>query len=323
MPVPLTPYERRDLHYWMRLTRTLDDQIITLWKQGRGVGGTFNQRGHEAISVGAGAALGPDDVVAPMHRDLGCYLLRGMTPERLLASQLGRATSINGGRDANLHGCGDLSLNIIGFVSHLPQSLPVAVGAAMSFTYRREPRVAMTFVGDGSSNTGLFHESLNLAAVHRAPFVLIIENNQYAYSTPLSQQMAIDDIAIRATAHGVRSTIVDGNEVEAVHAAAQEAVDRARDGGGPTAIECKTMRMLGHAIHDGAEYVPAELLANWERLDPIDRFERALLEDGAMTSAQISAVAAQCRDRVAAAVVHAEGADWPDPATVTDGIYAP
>lgn len=267
--------------------------------------------------------MGPDDVVAPMHRDLGCYLLRGITPERIMASQLGRATSVNGGRDANLHGCGDLDLNIIGFVSHLPQSLPVAVGAAMSFTYRREPRVAMTFVGDGSSNTGLFHESLNLAAVHQAPFVLIVENNQYAYSTPLAQQMAIDDIVVRAAAHGVPAEIVDGNDVEAVRTVVEMAVERAREGGGPTMIECKTMRMLGHAIHDGAEYVPTELLAEWSKRDPILRFERVLLENGVMTEADLTAVANECRQRVAAAVEFAESSDWPDPATVLDGVFAP
>lgn len=319
----LSDDRRRDLHYWMRLTRTLDDQIISLWKSGRGVGGTFNQRGHEAISVGAGAALGPDDLVAPMHRDLGCYLLRGMTPERILASQLGRATSINGGRDGNLHGCGDLDLNIIGFVSHLPQSMPAALGAAMAFHYRDEPRVAMTFVGDGSSNTGLFHETLNLAAVQQAPFVVIVENNQYAYSTPLSQQMAIDDIAIRAAAHGVPAEIVDGNDVEAVLEATSGAVERARSGGGPTLIECKTMRMLGHAIHDGAEYVPAELLDHWRRRDPIDRYEQVLLEDGLVDADGLAAVAERCTSEVRAAVRFAEDSPWPDPATVTDGVYAP
>ena len=134
--------------------------------------------------MGAGYALGPDDVVAPMHRDLGCYLLRGLTPRRIFANLLGRATGVTAGRDANLHGLGDLSLSIIGFISHLPHSLPVALGVAMSFVYRHEPRVALTFTGDGASSTGLFHETLNMAAVWNAPFVLIVENNQYAYSTP-------------------------------------------------------------------------------------------------------------------------------------------
>ncbi len=323
MPPLPSDEQRRDLHHWMRLTRTLDDQIAAMWKQGRGVGGTFNQRGHEAISVGAGSALGPDDVVAPMHRDLGCYLLRGMTPRRIMANQLGRVTGVTAGRDANLHGLGDLSLGIIGFVSHLPQSMAAALGAAMAFTYRNEDRVAMTFVGDGSSNTGLFHEVLNLAAVQKAPLVVIVENNQYAYSTPLSEQMAISSIAERGPAHGVRSDAVDGNDVEAVLTAASEAVDHARSGGGPTLIECRTMRMLGHAIHDGAEYVPRELLARWESRDPLVLYEGKLLAGDIVDGQYLADEEKRCREIVDDAIEFAETSDWPDPSTITDGVFAP
>ena len=311
-----------ELHRWMRLARTMDNRLVSLWKQGRGLGATFNQRGHEAISVGAGAALGPQDVVAPMHRDLGCYLVRGMTPRRIMANQLGRATGVTRGRDANLHGCGDLDLNIIGFISHLPQSMPVALGAAMSFIYRNEARVAMTFAGDGSSCTGVFHETLNLAAVHRAPFVVIVENNQYAYSTPLDQQMAIDDIAIRGTAHGVASEIVDGNDVEAVYRVVAAALGRARAGEGPTLIEAKTMRMLGHAIHDGADYVPETLLAEWRERDPIIRFEETLLERRQADREHLDRVARESTEIVSEAVRFAESSPWPDPSTVTEGVYA-
>ena len=311
-----------ELQYWMRLTRTMDDRLVSLWKQGRGLGATFNQRGHEAVSVGAGAALQPEDVVAPMHRDLGCYLIRGMTPRRLMANQLGRSTGVTGGRDANLHGCGDLSLNIIGFISHLPQSMPVALGAAMSFIYRDEPRVAMTFAGDGSSCTGVFHETLNLAAVHKAPFVVIVENNQYAYSTPLEQQMAIDDIAERGSAHGVRSEIVDGNDVEAVYRAVEAAISRARRGAGPSLIEAKTMRMLGHAIHDGAEYVPGALLEEWGPRDPLTRFEETMLARRLVDREHLDEVTDECRRVVADAVRFAESSSWPDPSTVREGVYA-
>jgi len=323
MPPLLSTEQRRDLHYWMRLTRTLDDQIAALWKQGRGVGGTFSQRGHEAISVGAGAALAADDVVAPMHRDLGCYLLRGMTARRIVANQLGRQTGVTAGRDANLHGLGDLSLGIIGFISHLPQSMSAALGAAMSFSYRDEPRVAMTFVGDGSSNTGLFHETLNLAAVQRAPLVVIVENNQYAYSTPLAEQMAITNIADRGIAHGIESHIVDGNDLEEVHGAASEATEKARAGDGPTLIECKTMRMLGHAIHDGAEYVPDELLAKWEARDPLALYEGMLLAGDIVDGQHLVDTEKRCREIVDDAIEFAEASPWPDPATVTEGVYAP
>ena len=222
----LTREQQLDLFYWMQLTRSFDESMVALWKQGRGMGGTFSQRGHEAISVGAGYALAPADVVAPMHRDLGCYLLRGMTPERIFGNLLGRANGVSGGRDANLHGMGDLNLGIVGFISHLPHSLPVALGMAMNFTYRDEPRVALTFTGDGASSAGLFHETLNMAAVFNAPLVVIVENNQYAYSTPLQQQMKVTEIACRAEAYGIPGVAVDGNQVEAVYAVVSEAVER-------------------------------------------------------------------------------------------------
>lgn len=315
--------QRLELYYWMRLTRTFDDAMLALWKQGRGVGGTFSQRGHEAISVGAAYALEPGDMIAPMHRDLGAYLMRGLTPRRVFSSLLGRETSVNRGRDANLHGIGDLDHNLIGFISHLAHSIPVSVGVAMSFTYRREPRVALTFTGDGASSTGAFHEGLNLAAVQQAPFVLIIENNQYAYSTPLDQQMAIGRLADRAAAYGMPGVVVDGNDVEAVYAVTKEAVDRARAGGGPTLIEAKTMRMLGHAIHDGAEYVPPELLAEWAKRDPIDLYTKKLLDEGVVDQVELDEIGQRCEVEVADAIDFAEQAPWPDPATIIEGVYAP
>ncbi len=323
MTEALEPAAKLDLAYWMRLTRTLDDAIVAMWKQGRGVGGTFSGKGHEAIAVGAGYALGEDDVVAPMHRDLGCYLVRGMAPERIVANQLGKAMGVTSGRDANLHGLGDLSLNILGFVSHLPQSMPAALGAAMAFQYRDEPRIALTFVGDGSSNTGLFHETLNLAAVQKAPFVVVVENNQYAYSTPLGQQMAIEDIVVRADAHGVHGEIIDGNDVAAVYRAVAAAAARARRGEGPSLIEAKTMRMLGHAIHDGAEYVPRELLAEWEARDPVVSWETKLVGEGLISEEMLSRLHAECREEVEMAIEQAEKAPLPDPDTVGAGVYAP
>lgn len=295
---------------------------MAMWKQGRGMGGTFSGRGHEAIAVGAAFALRPEDVVAPMHRDLGAYLVRGLSPRRIMANQLGRSSGVTRGRDANLHGLGDLSLGLIGFVSHLPQSMGVTVGAAMAFAHRGEKRVALTFVGDGSSNTGLFHESLNLAAVSCAPFVVVVENNQYAYSTPIDQQMAIKDIADRGPAHGVPATIVDGNDVEAVYGAVAVAAARARAGEGPSLIEAKTMRMLGHAVHDGAEYVPRDLLDEWERRDPVDTY-RERLRSGGVPESELGRIDQLCRSEVTDAVEFAEGAPLPDPATVTDGVFAP
>lgn len=315
--------QKIELYYWMCLTRTMDDMAVALWKQGRGVGGMFSQRGHEAISVGTGFALAPEDVVAPMHRDLGCYLLRGMTPRRILSNLLARATGFSRGRDANMHGAGDLSLNIVGFISHLPQSLPVALGVAMSFTYRQERRVALTYCGDGSASEGLFHETMNMAALYNAPFIMIIENNQYAYSTPLNQQMKIPEIAQRAAAYGMPSEVVDGNDVEAVYTVTKAAVERARNGGGPALIEAKTMRMMGHAIHDGAEYVPRELLAEWEKRNPVLLYEQKLLIAGLIDQPEIDEIKQRCQVEITDAIEYAEASPFPDPATVEDGVYAP
>lgn len=321
--VDLTRDQLLELYYWMVLTRSFDERMLAYWKQGKGVGGTYSQRGHEAISVGAGYALAPDDIVAPMHRDLGTYLLRGLTPRRIFASLLGKETSVNRGRDSNLHGLGDLNLGIVGFISHLPLSLPVTVGVAMSFKLRKEPRVALTFTGDGSSSAGVWYESLNLAALYNAPVVVIVENNQYAYSTPVTAQTRAKHIADRAVGFGMPGVIVDGNDVETVYAVVKEAVERARSGGGPTLIEAKTMRMRGHAIHDGAEYVPAELLAEWEARDPVAQFHTRLLRDGVADETELDEIRQRTLIEIEDAIQYAEDSPLPDPETITDGVYAP
>ena len=309
-------------HYLMRLTRALDDRGTFLHKQSKIVGGYFSQIGHEAISVAAALALGPDDVIAPMHRDLGAYLARGLHPRRILAQFLGRAGGVSRGRDANLHGMGDLSLGIIGFISHLPASTGVIVGVAHAMKLKREPRVAMCFFGDGSASQGLAHEAMNWAAVFQLPVVIICENNQYAYSTPLSRQMRIEHIADRAAGYGIPGVVVDGNDFCAVYKAACEAVERARAGGGPTLIECKTMRMRGHAIHDNQAYVPKELLEEWARRDPIERLEVHMRERGLLDDERLHALLAQIEAELDEAQAYAEASPYPEPESVTDGVYA-
>jgi pyruvate dehydrogenase E1 component alpha subunit len=245
-----------------------------------------------------------------------------MTPERILGNMLGKAGGVSRGRDANLHGMGDLDLGIIGFVSHIPQSLPTTLGAAMAFKMRSEARVAVTFVGDGSTTAGAFHETLNMAALWNAPYVLIIENNQYAYSTPLRQQTAVEDLASKAEVHGVATRTIDGNDIEGVRTAVSEAVERARSGGGPSAIETITMRMRGHAVHDGAEYVPQNLLAEWEERDPLVVFRRRLIERGDASSKELDMIDAECRAIIDGVVAEVQGWPMPDPSTLADGLYA-
>lgn len=309
-------------HYWMRFTRAFDDRLTALFKQGKLVGGLFSQIGHEAISVGAALALGKDDVIAPLHRDIGAYFVRGMTPARMMSQYMGRETGPSRGRDVNLHGCGDLSLGIVGFVSHLPQALPVAVGVAHAFKLKREPRVAMNFFGDGASSEGLVHEALNWASVFQVPMVFIVENNQYAYSTPTSRQMRVQNVADRAAGYAMPSIIIDGNDFFRVYETVHQAVEYARAGGGPSLVECKTLRMRGHAIHDNMSYVPKELIAEWEPRDPIVRFEARLRELRLLDDLKQQRLVQRIERDLDQAQAFAENAPLPDPTQLTHGIYA-
>src|SRR6187549_3919571 len=248
------------MYYYLRLTRALEDRITALYRQGRIVGGCYTSHGMEAIAVGYASALERDDVIAPFHRDMGAFLIRGITPGEVLAQYLGKRTGPTKGKDGNVH-MGDLKRGIIGFVSHLADNLPVATGAALAFKMRGESRIVVAGTGDGGTSRGDFHEAMNFAAVRKLPVVFFCTNNQYAYSTPLRLQMAINDVA-------------------AVYLAAKRGIARARAGGGPTFFEFKTMRMHGHSEHDPAKYVPQELLEAWKKRDPILAAERLLVEAG-------------------------------------------
>ena len=308
--------------YWMELTRALDQRLHTLLKQGEIPGVILSQEGHEAISVGSACALRSSDVIAPMHRDLGAVLVRGMPVDRVIAQYMGRVDSPTRGRDVNGHGLGDLSLGIVGYVSQIPQSMPVALGCTYAFQYRGEDGVALTYFGDGASSEGGCHETLNLASVLQSAIVFILENNQYAYSTPTRHQYAIANLVERAAAYGMPGVAVDGNDILAVHEATCRAVERARGGKGPTLIECKTLRMKGHAVHDNAEYVPAALLEEWKAKDPIRRFRELLRKEGSLAKAQEDELSRRIRRELDEAVLRAKRSPWPHSDTLTDGVYA-
>lgn len=308
-------------YYYLRLTRDLEDRVIKLYRQGRILGGCYVGTGEEAISVGSACALEPDDVIAPTHRDLGAHLVKGVTPKEYLAQYLGRRTGLTRGRDGNIH-FGDLSRRIIGFISPMADGIPVAAGVALTYKIRRKPHVAVAYFGDGASSRGDFHEGSNLAAVLKLPMVFICHNNQYAYSVPLHRQMAVTHVADRAKAYGFPTRIIDGNDTLAVYQATKEAAARARSGGGPTFIECKTMRMRGHAEHDDASYVPRELLEEWRGRDPIQRFERYLRERGVPESEQ-AAVEAQVVKEIEEALEFAEKSPLPDASEAVEGVFAP
>jgi pyruvate dehydrogenase E1 component alpha subunit len=311
----------RRLYEGMVLMRAVEDRLVTLYRQGELPGSVYTGHGHEGIAVGTAAALRPDDVMAPLHRDVGAQLWRGLQPREVFATYMGKATSPTGGRDGALH-YGRLDLNIINPISMIPDNYPVATGAAFAARYRGTDGLAIAYCGDGSTSRGDFHEALNIAAVMRLPVVFIVENNQFAYSTPLSEQTAAASIAARADGYGMVGERVDGNDVVAVFDATSRAASRARAGEGPTLVECVTMRMHGHAEHDPADYVPKELFDEWSRRDPIELFERRLMAAGILDPDGAARIKDAARQRVLDEVARAREDPLPDPSTVEEGLYA-
>ncbi len=310
-----------ELHYYMLLNRALDERITTLYRQGKLVGGAFVSRGQEATSVGSAYALQDGDVIGPMIRNAGAILVRGVTAREFLANYMGKKTGPTQGKDGNSH-FGDLKRRVFAPISMLGALIPVCAGAALAFKMRGEPNVALTWIGDGGASVGDFHEGLNFAAVLRLPLVLILENNGYAYSTPVSKQALVEDLAVRAQGYGIPGEIVDGNDVLAVYDATRRAAERARKGGGPTLIEAKTFRMKGHAEHDDAFYVPKELFEYWEKRDPIKRFERYLLREKIASKSELADLAERVKTEIDEAQKWAEESPFPEPEEAAQGVYA-
>ena len=309
------------LLYYMRLQRAVEDRSIKLYYQGRIPGAYFTGWGHEAIAVGATYALGPQDLIAPMHRDLAAYIMRGIPVRRVFAQFLDREGGLTRGRDGNIH-MGDPRLGVFPFISHMAASVPVAAGMALACRQRGEARVVLTFFGDGATSTGAWHEGVNFAAVLRLPVVLVLENNQYAYATPLDHQTAARAFVDKASGYGIAGLAVDGNDVLDVYGAARAAVDRARAGGGPTLIECRTMRVRGHSEADTFSYVPRALLDEWTARDPIMLFERRLRAEGHLTPDADRAMQEQIAAEIEEALAWAEASPEPSPEALTEGVYA-
>ncbi len=276
MKKELTRQQYLDLYYYMRLNRAVEDMMVKLFRQNKIVGGLYSSLGQEAISVGTAYALEKKDWLAPMIRNIGALLVKGVPPRDIFMQHMAKYDSPTKGKDGTSH-FGDLDdLHIVSPISMLGDLIPVMTGVAMAGRYLGQKIVAMTWIGDGGSSTGVFHEGLNFAAVQKAPFVLILENNLWAYSTPVRKQVPLENLADRARAYGIDSYIVDGNDVVAVYSTAKEAVERARAGEGPILIEAKSFRRHGHAQHDAAEYVPKQMRAYWEARDPIALYEKFL-----------------------------------------------
>jgi TPP-dependent pyruvate/acetoin dehydrogenase alpha subunit len=305
----------------MVITRGVEERGHILYRQGKIPGSFYTGRGNEAAAVGVATAMGSDDVGAPLHRDMGVHITRGVEPWRIFAQYMGRADGPTKGRDGNVH-MADPNLGLIAMVSHLPAMLPVAVGAGLAFRIREEPRVALAWFGEGSSARGDTHEGMTFAGTRKLPVLFICDNNQWAYSTPTHLEYATEHVADRAQAYGFEGVVVDGTDILAVYREAKRAIDKARAGGGPTLLECLTLRMEGHAVHDDAFYVPKVMFEKWAESDPIERFRNWLRTNIEMTDEEEDEIGTGVKKLLNDALKRAEDSPMPDPSDLLDGVYA-
>ena len=317
----LTKQQYLDLYYYMRLNRAVEDTMVKLFRQNKIVGGLYSSLGQEAVSVGTAYALDKKDWLAPMIRNIGALLVKGVPPRDVFMQHMAKYDSPTRGKDGTSH-FGDLEkLHIVSPISMLGDLIPVMTGIAIGGRYLGQKIVTMTWIGDGGSSTGVFHEGLNFAATQKAPFVLILENNLWAYSTPVRRQVPIENLADRAKAYGISSYIVDGNNVVDVFTTAREAVNRVRNGEGPILIECKTFRRLGHAQHDPAEYVPKEMRAHWEAKDPITQYEKFLTAEKLLDAKGKKEIEEKIEQLLAKERDFAENSPMPPPEFAETGVY--
>ncbi len=313
-----------EIYYYLRLTRTLEERLVALYRQTKVIGGLFRSLGQEGESVASAYALERGrhkDILSPLIRNLGSLLVMGAQPIEILRQYMAKADSPTGGRELNVH-FNDLEKGYLGQISHLGDMIPVMAGIALSFKLRAEPRVGLVYIGDGGTSTGTFHEGLNLAAVQRLPLVVIGEYNHWAYSTPPEKQFAVKDLAEKAKGYGVPSVTVDGNDVFAVYEATRFAVERARRGKGVHFIEVKTYRRKGHAEHDDQHYVPKADLERWAKdNDPIDRYTQRLLTADLVTEGDLKDIDDRVRVEVDQATDACVNDPLPTPESALPGVY--
>ena len=317
----LTRAQRLELYYWMRLTRSLEERLVNLYRQTKVVGGLFRSLGQEADAVGSAYALRAGDILSPLIRNLGSMLVKGATPVEILKQYMAKGDSPTRGRELNIH-FGDTERGFIGQISPLGDMVPVMAGVTLTFKMRGEDRVGLVYVGDGATSTGAFHEGINFAAVQRCPLVVVIENNGYAYSTPTAKQSLVRQFADKAIGYGIPGETADGNDVIATYEATRRAVDRARRGEGTSIVELMTFRRKGHAEHDNQSYVPTGQIETWAaENDPIDRYVTRLTSDG-VTAEELAAIDARILREIDVATDLADTSGVPEPLDALVGIYA-
>jgi TPP-dependent pyruvate/acetoin dehydrogenase alpha subunit len=318
----LAKAQHLELYRFMKMNRMVEEKLTNLYRQGKVVGGLYRSLGQEACSVGSAYALEKGDIFTPLIRDLGAIFVMGGKPRHVLAQYMAKATGPTRGRDLNTHFGWITEESVMpSVISMLGDMVPILVGAAIAARMQGKRAVALNWIGDGGTSTGAFHEGLNFACVQKAPFVLIVENNKWAYSTPVERQTANPRFVDRARAYGCHGEAVDGNDVLAVYEATRRAIARARDGEGPTLIEADTMRMRGHAEHDDMKYVPREMVEEWAGKDPIARYERRLVEGGTATREELTKLVALLDAQLQADLEWAEESPMPDPSTQLADVY--
>lgn len=309
------------LYRYLLLSREVDNAIIKLYKQGKMVGGAFTGYGNEATAIGSAFALEEQDYLFPMHRDLGAHLVKGQTLRNIFLMQLGRGEGLARGRDGTGH-YADPSRRIYGNVSHLAAMIPMACGVALASKMRKENAVVINYIGDGGCNLGEFHDGMNMASVMKLPFIMIIENNQFAYSTPNHKQFAAKKLSDRAVGYGIPGFTIDGTDVELVYATCQQAVERARKGEGPTLIETVTMRMHGHSLSDDASYVPKGMVEEWRKKDPVELYEKKLKSASVLSDSLKKEMQEKILAEIQEAVDYAVAQPYPPGEQAVEGVFA-
>ena len=320
----LTREQKLELYYYMRLTRSLEERLVNLYRQTKVVGGLFRSLGQEADAVGSAFALdrGKGDFLSPLIRNLGSMLVQGAQPLEIIRQYMAKGDSPTRGRELNIH-FGDLDRGFVGQISHLGDMVPVMAGITLSFKLRHQQRVGLVYVGDGATSTGAFHEGINLAAVQRCPLVVVVESNGYAYSTPTERQSAVKELKDKALAYGIPGVRADGNDVLATYDVTRRAVDRARRGEGVTLVELVTYRRKGHAEHDNQSYVPAGEIEWWEKNnDPVDRYTSFLLSQEGVERSELEAIDRRAQEEIDTATDLAESSPMPEPTDALKGVYA-
>lgn len=303
--------EMLDLLRTMIRIREFEETSARLFLEGKLVGFLHLYSGEEAVAAGVCAALRDDDYITSTHRGHGHCLAKGADMNRMMAELFGKVTGYSKGKGGSMH-IADISKGIIGANGIVGAGIPIAVGAGYAQKYRGTDAVSVTFFGDGASNRGPFHEGLNMASALNLPVIFVCENNRFAMSTPFEYHSKNRTVSQRAAAYDMPGVTVDGNDPIAVRRAAEDAVERARGGGGPTLIECLTWRHYGHFLGDSAPYKKPEDEANWRKRDPIPNFESRLIADGLANTAQCGAIHEAARAEVLAAIKFAEDSPYPD-----------